>query len=121
MRGILFNFAVLRYKVTILFLLLTLFSCRETAPVAHKKMVDVMTDVMLLEGGSQAQYNFGNVSPNAWKRDYVFILKKHNLDTAIFRKSMVYLEKNPEEFSKILEEVITKLQKIEVQKNIPKP
>jgi hypothetical protein len=84
-------------------------------------MVEVMTDVMLLEGGNQAQYNFGNVSEKAWRRDYLFIMRKHGLDTAIFRKSMNYLEKKPEEFSKILEEVITKLQKTEVQKNILKP
>lgn len=96
-------------------------SCKEKAPVPRKKLVAVFTDVMILEGGNQAQYNFGNIPPAIWQRDYAMVLKKHNLDTADFRKSMEYLEKNPELFSGILEEVITGLQKAEVEKKIPKP
>jgi hypothetical protein len=84
-------------------------------------MVDLFTDIMLLEGGNQAMYNFGNIPAEVWRRDYQFVCKKHSLDTSDFRKSMVFLEDHPDQLSKILEEVITKLQKTEVQKNFEKP
>jgi hypothetical protein len=34
---------------------------------------------------------------------------------------MNYLENHPEEFTKVLEDVITRLQKLEMKQNIPKP
>lgn len=98
-----------------------LFSCNSKPPYKHKEMVEVLSDVMLLEGGNQVQYNFGNIPDWVWERDYVFVCKKHNMDTTAFRTNMNFLETHPDEFSAILEEVITKLQKAELNKNAPQP
>ena len=79
------------------------------------KMVDLLTDIMLLEAGNQVQYNMGNIPATIWKRDYAFVCKKHQLDTALFHKTMDWYEMHPEAFSKTLELVITRLQKKEIE------
>lgn len=78
-------------------------------------MVDLLTDIMLLEAGNQVQYNFAAVPDNIWKRDYAFVCKKNNLDTATFKKSMQWYNERPEIFSKVLEQVLTRLQKRQVE------
>lgn len=83
--------------------------------MGHKTMVALMTDFMILEGGNQIQYNFANVPAYVWKRDYAGVCKKHGVDTSDFRITMNYLEKHPEEFSKIMEESITNLQQLEAK------
>lgn len=109
------NFAVLRYKFTFLAVIF-LFACADRAPLRHGKMVDIFTDAMILEGGNQVRYNFANVPSYVWNRDYMFVCKKHGVDTADFKKELKYLEKHPAEFSTIMEEVITRLQQQEAKR-----
>lgn len=84
-------------------------------------MVALLTDCMLLEGGNQVQYNYGNIPGKAWSRDYDFVCKKNSIDTTQFRETMNYLQEHPEKFADIMEDVITHLQKMEVKTNRAKP
>ena len=76
----------------------------------------VMQDIMLMESGNQMKYNYGMLPDALWKRDYAFVCKKHQIDTSDFREMMAYYKRHPESFSKLMEEVITALQKIQVSK-----
>lgn len=119
MRPINRNFAQVSRKVITAVLFIALISCKEKAPLTHQKMVALYTDIMILEGGHQAQYNYGAIPHNIWQRDYQHVCKMHQTDTALFRRSMEYYEKHPQEFSKLLEEVITGLQKQEMKNKTP--
>jgi hypothetical protein len=121
MRDICINFAGMHRKFTLLLLAVFFFSCGEEAPIPPKKMAEVLTDVMLLEGGNQVQYNFATLPDKVWQRDYAFVCKQHSIDTTEFKSAMNFLENHPEEFTKVLEDVITRLQKLEMKQNIPKP
>lgn len=120
MEGIFINFAEVRRKFSFLFLAITVFACQEKPAVPRAKMVPLLKDCMMLEAGNQVKYNFAHIPQYVWQRDYAFVCKKHGVDTADFRQSLNYMEKHPEEFASVLEEVITALQKEEVNKNIPK-
>lgn len=106
--------------ISLLAITAILFSCQEKAVLPKSKMVDVLTDVMLLEAGNQVQYNYGNIPGIAWDRDYVVVCKKNGIDTTQFRQAMGFLEKKPEKFAVIMEEVITRLQKMEMKANAVK-
>lgn len=87
----------------------------------RSKMIPLFSDIMLLEAGNQAAYNYGNIPNPVWMRDYMLICKKHNTDTATLRKTFNYLQQHPETYSKLLEDVITRLQKEEMAKSRANP
>ena len=91
--------------------------CAEKPPVDSRKMTAVLTDCMLLEGGNQVEYNYANIPGTIWNRDYAAVCARHQLDTNAFRAGMEYLVQHPEEFTAILENVITRLQKQEMKQN----
>lgn len=84
-------------------------------------MTDVLTDIMILESGNQAKYNYANLPEFVWKRDYNDVCNRHGIDTAQFRKVMVYYQAHPDEFSVTMEKVIARLQKMQVDKGVPNP
>ncbi len=84
-------------------------------------MAKIMGDVLVLEAGNQVQYNYANIPQNIWKRDYAMVCKQNKTDTAQFRKAMVWYGNHPEQYSKILEQVIAKLQRLQVEPNKKTP
>lgn len=80
-----------------------------------------MTDVMLMEGGHAVRYNNGLLPDRIWQRDYAFVLKKHGLDTAQFRQAVDWYQHHPESFSRVMEKVITRLQKQQVKRQTELP
>ncbi len=90
--------------------------CEKKAPVAREKMIEVMMDIMLLESGSTVKYTYGAIPDKIWQRDYEFVAKKNNLTTDQVKSAMDYYTERPEVFSAIMEQVITRLQKEQVQR-----
>jgi Domain of unknown function (DUF4296) len=78
-------------------------------------MANVLTDILLLEAGNQVQYNFATIPDKIWKRDYAFVCKKHKMDTSDFRKGMNWYSDHPEQYTKIMEQVINRLQRQQVE------
>jgi hypothetical protein len=109
-------------KNTILiFCVLWLSACAKKVPLSKAKMVDVMTDVMQLEAGHQLKYNGGIIPDTFWQRDYAFVFKKHNVSEADFRLTVEEYQKQPETYSKVMEQVITRLQKMEIKRQTKNP
>ena len=69
-----------------------------------------MYDIMIMEAGNQVKYNFGQLPKAKWSGDYQVIGQKHKVDSNTLKKAFTYYAKNPEVFSKVMEETITKLQ-----------
>lgn len=79
------------------------------------RMTDLMTDVVLLESGNQVQFNFSAIPDNIWKRDYTAVCKKHGTDTTNLRLALDWYHKHPEQFSKVMEQVIVRIQKRQLE------
>lgn len=107
-------------KITIAFLLI-LTACAKKAPLPADKMTAVMTDVMLMESGNAIRYNYGILPGHFWQKEYLFVLKKHQVDTAQFRQAVNWYQAHPEQFSKVMEKVITRLQKMQVKRQTEMP
>ncbi len=112
----------LKRKITILTAIgIIFFSCSQKAPADSAVMTDVLTDIMILEAGNQVQYNFGTIPNRVWKRDYQQVCTKYKMDTTTFKTAMNWYSDHPEQFSKIMEQVISRLQRrqLEPQKANP--
>ena len=81
-----------------------------SAPVSRSNMSEIMYDVMVMEAGNQVKYNFGLLPKAKWSGDYAVIAQKHKIDTNTLKKAFLFYSKNPDEFSKVMETTITKLQ-----------
>lgn len=97
-----------------LVLVLFLASCN-SAPIKENALVDILVDIQLLEAGNPLVHNFAELPKKKWVSDYQFVCKKHNTDTAQFKKTMIYYQKHPKEFTLVLEKVLNKLQQKEIE------
>ena len=79
--------------------------------VSEEKMEKILADAMVLESGNQIFYNFGVLPDSVWERDYAFVCKKYDVNYADFVQQMKYYQDEPEDFSAMMEKVITRLQK----------
>ena len=86
--------------------------------VSEEKMEKILADAMVLESGNQIFYNFGVLPDSVWERDYAFVCKKYDVDYADFVKQLKYYQDEPEDFSAMMEKVITRLQKSDARYDV---
>ncbi|WP_160166630.1 DUF4296 domain-containing protein [Arcticibacter svalbardensis] len=79
--------------------------------IAEKEMIDVLTDVHLVDGYASVMY--ADSSRNAIAALYMAIYKKHNTDSVGIRKSLEYYSRHPDELTVMYESVNTKLKALE--------
>jgi hypothetical protein len=80
-----------------------------------------MTDVMLMESANAINFNQGLLPDSLWENDYAVIFKKHQIGRDQFKTAIVYYQAHPEQFSAIMEKVITRLQKMQFTKQKERP
>lgn len=80
-----------------------------------------MVDVQLMEAGNAVKFGMAKLPKEKWSADYQFVCKKHNVDTATFSKAINWYQSHPDKMSKVMDNVIAELQKIEINKRILKP
>ena len=80
-----------------------------------------MTDVMLMESANAVNYNHGLLPDSLWEKDYADVFKKHSITKADFKGAMDFYQNHPEQFSGIMEEVITRLQKMQLNRQSERP
>lgn len=78
--------------------------------VDEETMVLLLADAMTMEAGHQVQYNFGILPDSIWIKDYTFLCKKHKVEYSDFSKQLSWYQDQPEEYSQLMEKVITQLQ-----------
>jgi hypothetical protein len=96
-------------------------ACAKKAPLPKEKMVDVMTDVMLMESAKAINYNHGLLPDSLWEKEYAVIFSKHHIAKEQFKTAIAYYQAHPEQFSAIMEKVITRLQKMQFTKQKERP
>ena len=104
-------------NLSFLFVLLSLLAvaCGPEQPkLEQKKMVSVLSDVMVMEAGHQVKYNYGILPDSIWVRDYSFICKNHGVKYDDFKAELLRLKAHPADFNGVMEQVITQLQLAEM-------
>ncbi|MBM3920447.1 MAG: DUF4296 domain-containing protein [Sphingomonadales bacterium] len=96
-------------------------ACAKKAPIAKEKMVEVMTDVMLMESANAINYNHGLLPDSLWENDYTVVFKKNNISKEEFKNAISYYQEHPDVFSGIMEKVITRLQKMQLKRQTERP
>jgi len=115
-----FVVSVLLRKITIACLFLVA-ACAKKEIIAKEKMVDVMTDVMLMESANAINYNHGLLPDSLWEKDYAVVFTKHGVSKEAFKDAIAYYQEHPDQFSGIMEKVITRLQKMQLNRQSEKP
>lgn len=75
-----------------------------------------MTDVMMMESANAIQYNYGLLPDSLWEKDYAVIFKKQGITKDEFKDAIEYYQEHPDQFSAIMEKVITRLQKMQFKR-----
>ncbi|MEK0420923.1 MAG: hypothetical protein RLZZ161_774 [Bacteroidota bacterium] len=75
-----------------------------------------MTDVMLMESANAIDYNNGLLPDSLWEKDYAVVFKKNNISKEEFKDAVAYYQEHPDQFSGIMEKVITRLQKMQLNR-----
>ena len=91
-------------------------SCAKKAPLPQDKMAEVMTDVLMMESANAINYNQGLLPDSLWEKDYAVIFKKHAISREDFKNAVSFYHEHPEQFSAIMEKVITRLQKMQLNR-----
>ncbi len=98
-------------KITLFLLICSVFACHSSPnKVSDEKMISILADAMLLEASNQIHYNYAILPDSVWFNEYSFICKKHLINFEDFKSQLHWLKENPDEFSSIMEKVITRLQ-----------
>jgi hypothetical protein len=102
-------------KILPLFMASLLFSCiakyQETPPelIQEPKMCDIFIDMHIAEAIIQQQNLQGDSATAAYVLSKNAVLKKHETDTATYRKSLNYYNEHPAQYKKIYEAVVDSL------------
>jgi len=83
--------------------------------IPEEKMVEVMTDIQLLEGFVAFEQSEGGSATSNLPLHYENVLKKHQLSEEEYLESMRYYNYNTEIYDRIMEKVIINLVKLESQ------
>jgi predicted ATPase len=104
----------------LLFLVTVFFSCKEKQVksksgyhLERKKMVTVLTDIVLAEGNDKVLKKYGYNSGILLDSSYQFIYKKQNIKNWQMDSSFKFYSNHPEDFASIVEEVIENLNRLE--------
>jgi hypothetical protein len=109
----------MKFKCLILFALLLVVSCGgEKLPqgiLPKDKMVPMLVDQHLAETIFAQRFTFGLKSDNTLNDLYLSILKKYGVDRKVFEESVFYYSKHPKQYKKIYDEVLNRLNAMEVK------
>ncbi|MSP57384.1 MAG: DUF4296 domain-containing protein [Flavobacteriaceae bacterium] len=98
-------------KITLFLLICSVFACHSSPNrVSDEKMIAILADAMVLEASNQIQYDYATLPDSVWLKEYSFVCKKHAINFEDFKSQLHWLKENPDEFSPIMEKVITRLQ-----------
>lgn len=109
----------MKHTIFIIISVVLLFSCRQKVAkvpdkpswlIEENKMVDILVDLRIADA---ATYSVQNQPPRNKTKDWYFIMKKHNVEDSIFRKSHEYYAGYPEAAEVIYEKVIDKLSEMQ--------
>jgi hypothetical protein len=78
--------------------------------IPEEKMVDVLTDVHIIEGARIGQSVLGDSLPA--KFHYQKVWEKYNINAALYDSSFRYYSRNAERMDLMYEEVLTRLTKM---------
>lgn len=100
---------LLAFFLTSIFLVSCTSENRPEGIVERNKMVDVLTDVHLVNGYSSTVMDLDTVKKvTATYLNMVY--KKHGIDSVQFKKSLQYYSRNPQMLSEMYDQVIKKLE-----------
>ena len=101
-------------------LILTFAACKEKQVKAYsgyhlprKKMITVLTDIVLAEGNDKVLRKYGYNTTVLLDSSYQFIYKKQNIEKWQMDSSFKYYSNHPEDFAKMMEEVLENLNRLE--------
>lgn len=80
-----------------------------------------MTDVMLMESANAINYNHGLLPDSLWEKDYAVVFSKHGISREDFKNAVSFYQAHPDQFSVIMEKVITRLQKMQLKRQTEHP
>lgn len=109
-----------RYITCFFALVLILLACKEKQVktnkgyrLERKKMVEVLTDIVLAEGNDRVLKKYGYNSGPLLDSSYQFIYRKQNIQPWQMDSSFKYYANHPEDFTSIMEEVMENLNRLE--------
>jgi hypothetical protein len=79
------------------------------------KMVPMLVDQHLAETIFAQRITFGLKSENTLNDLYLSILKKYGVDRKVFEESVFYYSKHPKQYKEIYDEVLNRLNAMEVK------
>jgi hypothetical protein len=80
-----------------------------------KEMIPVLVDIHLAEGINSQRYALDATRKNYPEDLYLSILKKHKLDQKVFEESILYYGKHPDKYKPIYDEVVDRLNEMNVK------
>jgi len=109
----------MKLKFLTIFVILTLFSCGADKPpkgiLSKEKMVPIVLDQHFIEPIFNQRFAIGIPDTNAIEDLYLSVLKKHKVDRKTFEKSVYYYGKHPEQYKEIYDEVLDRLNEMDVK------
>lgn len=76
---------------------------------SREKMADILVDVHLIESRINLQRNKGGNVPQLTAGYYEWLYKKYHISEKSFRSNLNYYKRDPEDFSKLYEDVVKML------------
>lgn len=120
----------MRYLVFIMALLLFFSSCEESKKTKAAKpavfltetqMVDLITDVQLLEAALNHRRNIGQSTTELKPIWFNQLFEKHQITAVIFEENMSYYNEQPAVMEQILEEVLANIMQEQAQLETVEP
>lgn len=103
-----------------LIVLLTFTACKEKQVKAYSgyhlprnKMITVLTDIVLAEGNEKVLKKYGYNTNVLIDSSYQFIYKNQKIEKWQMDSSFKYYSNHPDDFTKMMEEVIENLNRLE--------
>jgi hypothetical protein len=109
----------MKFRWFIVFVLLLAFACGgEKLPkgiLTKEKMVPMLVDQHLAEQIFSLRFNVGLKNDSVIDDLYLSILKKYGVERNKFEQSVFYYSKHPEKYKEIYDEVLNRLNAMEVK------
>jgi len=106
-------------KLLLLFFVLTFFTCsNQSTPkgvLPKEKMVPLLVDMHLAEPLYAKRFVLGLPDSSAMQDLYLSFLKKHKVSKKEFESSVFYYGKHPDQYKEIYDEVLERLNKMEIK------
>ncbi|TRZ70153.1 MAG: DUF4296 domain-containing protein [Bacteroidetes bacterium] len=80
--------------------------------IAEKKMISLLIDVHLLEGGLMMQRNKGELDRKWNSEAYRKLFIKYRVNRSQFMRNLVYYQKDPKNFTRMYDTILARLDKL---------